>query len=140
MAALYLLLGAMLRTSAASGAGQISQQYATFATAYKANDVRTILGILSADYHLIAQDGTITEFSQYELTLDRRQKENEQVGIYKVEILGLLASRTGAIVYTKETSSPVLDLAALHIHFYKDVWSNLFGVWRLDSTRTIKHG
>jgi hypothetical protein len=135
-----LLLGAMLQTSPPAVNAEIAQQYSRYATAYKANDTKAILAILSADYHLIAQDGTVTELSQYELTLDQRQRDNVQVGLYKVEILEILASPSGAIAYTKETSAPVKDLTALHIHFYKDVWSNQFGTWRLDSTRTIKHG
>lgn len=132
---------AMVLLGAGSVHGQtwaaIDKQYTKFAKAYVANDVTTMLAILTPEYSLTDENGRTIDFKTYRAQLEERRERSQVSSVYTVKILSLDKQGNTAVVGTKEITKGIGGVE--HIHRYRDIWRYVNGVWRLSSTTTLGH-
>lgn len=115
----------------------IEKQYARFAKAYVANDVKTMLAILDPSYEITDENGKTLTYAKYKAQLTERKERGQVSSAYTVSITSLEVKGDTATLGTTETTKGIGGTE--HIHRYRDIWKKKGGVWRLTSTTTIGH-
>ncbi|HVT14246.1 MAG TPA: nuclear transport factor 2 family protein [Fimbriimonadaceae bacterium] len=141
--ALACLLTLALQTADTRKA--IQDRYDAWSKAYMANDVGTLLSILTPDYTLTTSDGTLIKRSEYEAMLRLRKSANSDTKKYLTRILRIKVSGETAEVESRETMTGTVQdaatgktLALIHEHDYSDTWTHASGAWLLRKTVTLK--
>jgi hypothetical protein len=114
---------------------QIQAQYDRWSKAYMANDVDTLLGILSPDYTLTNSNKEVMTYATYKAYIKLRAKGPKEATQYRTRILSL--SVHGDVADADSVESMTTG-RTVHRHEYHDTWSLRGGVWRLSKTVTVK--
>jgi len=110
-----------------------------------ANDVDTLLSILSPDYVLTNVQKEATSYKVYKAYLELRRKAPKETTVYKTRIKSLTLHGSLADVDSLEdmtTAKPKPGsrtlLKSVHTHEYLDVWKFDGKTWLLQSTKTVR--
>jgi len=129
----------------ATARAAIQTQYNRWSKAYMANDVPTLLDVLTPDYTLKTAKGALITHSEYAVMLDIRKKKHSDTKRYSTEISRMTLKGKVAAIYSRETTTNVetdpksgRQVPLSYQHDYIDVWVLASGKWRLRSTVTQK--
>ncbi len=123
---------------------KIQTQYKRWVAASMRLDVDGVLAILTPDYTLKTFDGKLIPLKMYEQSLRKRKATGQKPNAYTTTIQSLEKAESAATVISWETSvtdtpDPITNKIqkVIHVHQYRDIWTNLRGTWKLASTVTL---
>jgi len=135
---------AFASTPRADARTEIQKQYDRWSIAYTANDVTTLLDILSPGYTLTNFEKETMDYKTYVAYLNLRKNGPKDVTRYKTLIKKLsLKGQVAEVdaIETMRTTKPEPNtgrtLLSIHSHEYIDHWKRTAKGWRLLSTTTI---